>query len=143
MGAMTKDAWRAFLLSGSRTAKVASVSKEDGGPTVVPVWFDLDGDDLVFETDGSSAKARNLEANPNVAISVDDEHFPFSFVSIRGRARIVRLPPAEMLPWTTRLSRRYVGADRAESYGRRNAVAGAVLVRVSLDHVLAMKDIAA
>jgi PPOX class probable F420-dependent enzyme len=142
MGTMTKQAWRSFLLAGSRTAKVASVSK-DGRPTVVPVWFDLDGDDLVFETDGSSAKARNLEANPNVAISVDDEHFPFAFVSIRGRARIQHLPPAEMLPWTTRLSRRYVGADRAESYGRRNAVDGAVLVRVSLDHVLAMTDIAA
>jgi PPOX class probable F420-dependent enzyme len=139
---MTKDAWRAFLLDGSRTAKVATVS-EDGRPTVVPVWFDLDGDELVFETDGESAKARHLEANPNVAISVDDERFPFAFVSIRGRARVEHLSPAELLPWTTRLSRRYVGADRAADYGRRNAVEGGVLVRVSLDHVLAEKDIAA
>ena len=36
----------------------------------------------------------------------------------------------------------YVGADRAADYGRRNAVEGGVLVRVSLDHVLAEKDIA-
>src|SRR5262245_41779106 len=118
MGAMTKQAWKAFLLAGSRTAKVATVST-GGHPTVVPVWFDLDVDDLVFETDAKYAKARNLEANPNVAVSVDDEHFPFAFVSIRGRARIEHLPPAEMLPWTTRLSRRYVGADRADAYGRR------------------------
>ena len=66
--------------------------------------------------------------------------FPFAFVSIRGRARIEHLSPAELLPWTTRLSRRYVGADRAADYGRRNAVEGGVLVRVSLDHVLAEKD---
>lgn len=139
---MSKEAWRAFLLAGSRTAKVATESR-DGRPTVVPVWFDLDGDDLVLETGGDSAKARNITANPNVAICVDDERFPFAFVSIRGRARLERLSPAEMQPWTTRLARRYVGDERAEAYGRRNAVEGAVLVRVSLDHVLAVDDIAA
>jgi hypothetical protein len=80
--------------------------------------------------------------NPNVAICVDDERFPFAFVSIRGRARLERLTPSELLPWTTRISRRYVGDDRAEEYGRRNAVEGGVLVRVTLDHVLAVNDVA-
>jgi PPOX class probable F420-dependent enzyme len=141
MGTMSTKEWRAFLLAGSRTGKVATVAG-DGRPTVVPVWFDLDGDDLVFETDGRSAKARHLHGNPNVAICVDDERYPFAFVSIRGRARVERLTPAELLPWTTRISRRYVGDDRAAEYGRRNAVDGAVLVRVTMDHVLAMKDIA-
>ena len=141
MASMSTQEWRTFLLTGSRTAKVATVSK-DGRPTVVPVWFDLDGDELVFETDGSSAKARHLEANPYVAICVDDERFPFAFVSIRGRARLERLGAAALLPWTTRLSRRYVGEERAAEYGRRNAVEGGVLVRVSIDHVLAQKDVA-
>jgi len=141
MGTMSKDEWRAFLLAGSRTAKVATVAT-DGRPTVVPVWFDLEGDDLVFETDGDSAKVRHLHRNPNVAICVDDDRFPFAFVSIRGRARVERLTPSELLPWTTRLSRRYVGDDRADEYGRRNAVEGGVLVRVTLDHVLAVKDVA-
>jgi PPOX class probable F420-dependent enzyme len=142
MGSMSTKQWRAFLLSGSRTAKVATVS-DDGEPAVVPVWFDLDGNELVFETDGSSAKARHIEANPHVSICVDDERFPFAFVSVRGRARLERLGVDELLPWTTRLSRRYVGADRAAEYGRRNAVEGGVLVRVSLDHVVAEDDIAA
>ena len=48
-----------------------------------------------------------------------------------------------MLPWTMGLSCRYVGEERAGEFGRRNAVEGAVLVRVSLDHVLAERDIAA
>jgi PPOX class probable F420-dependent enzyme len=142
MGAMTTEQWRAFLLTGSRTAKLATISR-DGRPSVVPVWFDLEGDELVFETDGSSAKARNIEANPDVAICVDDERFPFAFVSIRGRARAERLAPAQLLSWTTRISRRYVGDDRADAYGRRNAVEGGVLMRVTLDHVIAMDDIAA
>src|SRR5690242_16430286 len=108
MGSMSTSEWREFLLAGSRTAKIATVS-QDGRPVAVPVWFVLDGDDLVFETDGSSAKARNIIANQNVAICVDDERFPFAFVSIRGRARTERLPPQELLRWTTRISRRYVG----------------------------------
>jgi PPOX class probable F420-dependent enzyme len=142
MGSMSTSEWRAFLLAGTRTGKVATVSKE-GRPVVVPVWFDLDGDELVFETDGRSAKARHLEANPNVAVCVDDERFPFAFVSVRGRATVERLAPTELLPWTTRIARRYVGDERADEYGRRNAVEGAVLVRVRLDHVIAVSDIAA
>jgi PPOX class probable F420-dependent enzyme len=142
MGTMSTREWRAFLLAGTRTGKIATVSK-NGRPTVVPVWFDLDGDELVFETDEDSAKARNIDANSNVAVCVDDEHFPFAFVSIHGRARVQRLAPAELLSWTTRLSRRYVGDDRADEYGRRNALEGAVLVRVRVDRVLATKDIAA
>src|SRR5262245_23278244 len=141
MGSMSTDEWRAFLLAGSRTAKVATVA-DDGRPTVVPVWFDLEGNDLVFESDGDSAKVRHLQRNPNIAICVDDERFPFAFVSIRGRARVERLTPSELLPWTTRISRRYVGDDRAGEYGRRNAVEGGVLVRVTLDHVLAVNDVA-
>lgn len=142
MASMSKSEWRAFLLAGSRTAKVTTVGR-NGLPAVVPVWFDLDGDDLVFETDGDSAKARHLEENPHVGVCVDDEHFPFAFVSIRGRARVERPSPKALLAWATRLSRRYVGEDRAEEYGRRNATEGGVLVRVSLDQVLAEKDIAA
>jgi hypothetical protein len=38
---------REFLAAGTRTAKVATVRK-DGSPHVTPVWFVLDGNDLVF-----------------------------------------------------------------------------------------------
>jgi hypothetical protein len=142
MGKMSTSEWRAFLLAGTRTAKVATVSR-DARPSVVPVWFDLDGDELVFETSERSAKARNIQANPHVAVSVDDESFPFAFVSVRGRASVQHLSPEELLPWTTRLARRYVGDARADEYGRRNAVEGGVLVRVALDDVVAVDDVAA
>ncbi|TMD44650.1 MAG: PPOX class F420-dependent enzyme, partial [Chloroflexi bacterium] len=38
---------RAFLLEGTRTGKLATVRK-DGRPHVVPIWFHLDGNTLVF-----------------------------------------------------------------------------------------------
>ena len=38
-----------FLRTGHRTAKIACV-KSDGSPVVSPVWFALDGNELVFTT---------------------------------------------------------------------------------------------
>lgn len=38
-----------FLLEKPRTAKLATV-RADGRPHVAPIWFDLDGDVMVFTT---------------------------------------------------------------------------------------------
>lgn len=37
---------------------------------------------------------------------------------------------------------RYMGAERAEEYGRRNAMPGELLVRITPNHVVAQADIA-
>jgi hypothetical protein len=37
---------------------------------------------------------------------------------------------------------RYMGEDRAEEYGRRNGVAGELLVRVRPTHIVALADLA-
>jgi len=50
-----------FLLAGRRTATIATIGR-DGHPHVVPVWFVLDGHDVVFSTSSASAKARNCSA---------------------------------------------------------------------------------
>ena len=141
MKTMTPAEWRAFLLEGSRTAKLATV-RPDGRPHVAPVWFTLDGDDVVFTTMTNTVKGKNLRVNPQVAISVDDDVFPFAFVLIEGRAEVLALPPGELLPYTTRIARRYVGDDRADSYGQRNAAEGEVLVRVPPTKVVARRGVA-
>ena len=46
---MSPDEVRAFLLTGTRTGKLG-VSLPGGQPHVMPVWFVLDGDDVVFTT---------------------------------------------------------------------------------------------
>ena len=139
---MTPAEWREFLLAGSRTGKLATV-RPDSRPHVAPVWFTLDGDDLIFTTMANTVKGKNLLANPQVAISIDEEEFPFAFVLIEGSAKIEALSPSELLPYTTRIARRYVGDDGADSYGRRNAAEGEVLVRVPLTKVIARKEVAA
>ena len=134
MRVLSRAEWRSFLLSGTRTAKLATV-RRDGRPHVAPVWFDLEGDELVFTTHRDTAKGRNLLRAPRVMLAVDDERAPFSFVLVEGAARVEAPSPAELLPWCTRIARRYVGAERAAAYGRRSAVEGELLVRVPLARV--------
>ena len=65
----------AFLSEGTRTAKLGYLAS-DGRPLVAPVWFVVDGGDLVFNTGRDTAKGRALARDPRVVICVDDEQPP-------------------------------------------------------------------
>jgi hypothetical protein len=56
-----------------------------GGPHSVPVWVGLEGDRIAFLTGPDSRKARNLEHDPRVAISVTDRGNPFAMAIVRCR----------------------------------------------------------
>jgi hypothetical protein len=47
-----------------------------------------------------------------------------------------------MLAWATKLGARYMGAERAEEYGKRNAVPEESLVRAKITKVIARAEIA-
>ena len=132
---------RQFLGAGTRTAKLTTV-RADGRPHAAPVWFLLDGDDLVFMTLDKSVKGRNLTRDPRVCVVVDEEAPPYSFVMVEGRAEIQSPSPDELLEWATRIARRYVGRELADEYGRRNSVAGELLVRIKPVKVVAMRGVA-
>ena len=137
---MTPEEIRAFLSHGTRTAKLAT-SGPDGQPHVMPVWFALDGEELVFTTWGDSVKGRNLRRDPRAAIVVDEEVAPYAFVHVRGHVTLSE-DLEEMLRLATAIAGRYMGADRAEEFGRRNAVPGELLVRLHPERVIAHADVA-
>jgi len=64
-------------------ANVATVDG-DGRPQVTPVWIDLEGGELVFNTARGRVKQSNLESDPRVAVSVVDPDDPFNVVVVRG-----------------------------------------------------------
>jgi len=76
-----------------------------------------------------------------VSLLVDDDTPPFAFVKLTGRVTLSE-DVDEVRAWATRIGGRYMGADQAESYGRRNAVEGELLVRLTPTHAVGMKDIA-
>lgn len=130
----------AFIASAPRTGKLATVRK-DGSAHVVPVWVAVDGDEIVFNTGRDSAKAKAMVRDPRVSLCFDDETPPFTFVTVAGTVTLTS-DLDEMLRWATIIGGRYMGADRADEYGRRNAVPEELLVRVTPTRVVGVKDIA-
>lgn len=153
---MSKDELHAFLNRGTFTAKLATV-REDGSPHVVPVWFVLDADDnIIFGTESSSVKGKNISRDPRVCICVDDEEYPYAFVSIFGEAesfgRYRKRPGIEdknilnesrkFLRWMRKISARYVGSEKADRYAKRNNTEGALLYRMRHTRIVSEKVIA-
>lgn len=142
MKKMSKVEVYEFLATGTRTGKLATV-REDGRPHVAPIWFVLDGDDLIFNTWHESVKGRNLLRDGRIALTVDEEVAPYAFVLVEGTVEITEDDPAESLTWATRIGARYMGEDQAEAFGKRNSVPGELLVRVKVDKIVAQKELAA
>lgn len=113
----------------------------DGRPLVAPVWFVVDGGELVFNTGKDTAKGRALERDPRVVMCVDDPHPPYGFVQIQGQATTSD-DLDEALDIATRTGARYMGADRADEFGRRNAVPGEITVRIRPTKVVKAFDLA-
>lgn len=127
MQEMTTEEYRSFLLDRARTATLATVR--------------VDGDTVVFTTGETMLKARNMRRDLRVSLGVDDQEPPFHFVLIEGTAELAADDP-DLLHWATRIAGRYMGEDLADSYGRRNAVEGELLVRVTPTKIVARKNIA-
>ena len=133
--------WREFVLATpARTAKLAVV-RASGAPHVAPVWVDLDGDQVVLMTSAETIKGKAILRDPRVSLCWDDERPPFSFVTLAGTAQI-STDPDDLLKWAIRIGGRYMGPDRAEEYGKRNAVPPEMLVRITPTTIVAKVDVA-
>lgn len=130
----------AFLSEGTRTAMLGYVAA-DGRPLVAPVWFFVDDGQLVFNTGKDTAKGRALARDSRVVICVDDPHPPYSFVQVQGVAALSE-DPEDLVAVASRTGARYMGADKADEYGRRNGVPGELVVRVRPTKVLKAFDLA-
>ena len=132
---------RAFLTFGTRTGKLA-VTRLDGSPMVVPIWFAVDDDDtLLFTTWGESIKGKSLRRDGRVSLCVDSDQPPYAYVRVDGTTTLLD-DPALLRTWATRIGARYMGAAVAEQYGERNGVPGELLVRITPTRIVAQAGIA-
>ena len=95
------------LLDGRSVAHVATVLPT-GGPHSVPVWILRQGDRVCFFTQPGSRKARNLAADPRVAISLVDRENAYRTAQLRGTVVETR-EGEEALVRIDRLSEKYTG----------------------------------
>jgi len=128
-----------FLSAGTRTGMLGYVAA-DGRPLVTAVWFVVDEGQLAFNTGRDTSKGRAIARDSRVVICVDDPHPPYSFVQVQGVATVSE-DPADVLDIATRTGARYMGAERAEEFGRRNSSPGELVVRVRPTKINAGFDI--
>jgi hypothetical protein len=147
---MSDDELLTFLTGVPKhTAKLATV-RADGRPHVAPIWFVVDGttvgDDsrigeIVFNTGTDTLKGKSLRRDPRVALCIDDERPPHSFVIIDGVATLSE-DLDEVRHWAAVIGGRYMGQERAEEFGARNGVPGELVVRVRPTNIVAVVDLA-
>ena len=81
----------------------------DGAPHSVPVWVGLEDGRLTILTSPGSRKARNLDRDPRVSISLADAAQPNRMAHIRGRV-VERVEGDRAWTIIDRMSQRYLGA---------------------------------
>ena len=102
----------------------------DGSPQVTPLWVDQDGDDLLFNTAQARVKARHMERDPRVAVSIIDPEDPYNVVALRGTVTDMTSEGAD--EHIDALSKKYLGVD---SYPNRWEGEVRIKVRVRTDHI--------
>jgi PPOX class probable F420-dependent enzyme len=117
------------LFEGANIAHVATVLP-DGGPHSAPVWTGMEGDRIAFLTSPGSRKARNLQRDPRVAISITDRGTGHTMAHVRGRvAEILDGDQAWLV--IDRISHKYIGQPYPERTDR-------VVFLVAPEHAMGM-----
>lgn len=100
------------LLDAPNLARLAYIGL-DGRPRVVPIWFAEQGGDIIMVTGPKADKAKALENNAAVAVTIDSAQPPYKVLLIDGDAQ---LEPVEgMAPEYRPIVERYLG-PAAEAY---------------------------
>lgn len=93
------------FLEKPNLAVLATISPS-GRPQATPVWFLLDGDEILMNTSQGRVKLRNVQADPRVAVTIYDKDNPYLYVQVRGR---ITIDPKSGARDIDRLSQRYRG----------------------------------
>ena len=80
----------------------------DGSPQLTQTWVDTDGEHILVNTVQGFQKARNVERDPRVAVSVSDPAHPSRYYTVRGR--VVSATTEGAAEHIETLAQRYLGA---------------------------------
>ena len=119
------------LFENPNFAHVATIMP-DGSPQVTPVWIDIDGNEIVFNTAAGRLKDKNLERDGRVALSVADQANPYRYIQVRGTIAARTTDGAE--EHIDRMAKKYMNLD---SYPYRNAEETRLIYRIKPERVQA------
>jgi PPOX class probable F420-dependent enzyme len=117
MPALTPDERDAFLAEPGVLCRIATV-RADGSPHVTPVWFIVEGGEVLITPRKESSWLGNIRREPRVALAIDEALRPYRKVTVEGTSRIVH-DLGEDDAWRDlyrRIAERYVSAEGAQHY---------------------------
>lgn len=115
------------LISRPVLASLATLNP-DGSPQITPLWVDLVGDDVVFNTAIGRKKTRNLERDPRVGVTVIDPDDQYNVVAFRGTVIDITTEGAD--EHIAALAKKYAWSRRLRREGEVR-----ILVTVRTDHI--------
>ena len=136
---MNAEQRRAFMAAGTRSAVMAT-TRADGRPHAVPVWYAMDGDDVLVNTGADTVKGRDLARDPRVALVVHDDRPPYAFVMVEGVAELLGEPEA-VRAGSALIGRHYLDPQALDGWVAYATSPGKVLVRVRPTNVVAVDKV--
>ena len=97
MPKLTDNEVEEFLSERGHLARIGTVDA-DGMPRVLPLWFIIRDDELLFTPRSPAIIWKNIERDPRVGISIDEEADPWRKVSVQGHV-VVKYQPGNDDAW--------------------------------------------
>jgi PPOX class probable F420-dependent enzyme len=104
------------LLDGANFVSLATLT-EDGSPHATTVWAGMHDGHPYFFTQTNTYKAKNIDRDARVAITVFDRDNPYRTGQLRGEV-VEKIDGDEALRLIDLLSQKYTGADFPYRQGR-------------------------
>ena len=110
-------------------AKCATLATRfrDGTTLLSPVWHEWREGGFNVAVGASDIKARHIERDARVSISIAEDTPPYRGIEVRGRATISKEETQEIL---RRITVRYLGPEQGESYANMMTQADLTLIRI-------------
>lgn len=106
---MLTDTIREFLQK-PLIARMGTIDS-DGYPHIIPVWFDVDGDDLMVISERKTRKNEHIKANPKGSINIGGDPDDGAGYLFKGEFSLEEDPD---YAWMKRLTYRYESKEKAE-----------------------------
>ncbi|HEY1271339.1 MAG TPA: PPOX class F420-dependent oxidoreductase [Terriglobales bacterium] len=105
----------------------------DGSPQTTPVWCDVDGDLVIFNSAKGRQKDRNVRRDPRVALAIVDPDNPYRYLEIRGK--VIEITEQGADAHIDKMAKKYLGQDK---YPYRQASEVRVIYKIRPEHTTTM-----
>ena len=109
-----------LLTDETKALLYLATTMSDGSPQVSPVWFSVDGEHILINTNEGRTKDKNMKARPSVAMVIQDPNEQDRYLGMRGE--VVGFTREGADEHINRLSLKYYGKPWRYREGQRRII---------------------